>query len=357
MHALANLARVVVVVLSIAVILYIILPRPPIYPAAWTPPEAPALTGAFAENDRLANVERLGVGAGIGPEDVAIDAAGRIYGGMEDGRIIVMQSDGSDVAEFANTGGRPLGLDFDGRGHLIVADAYEGLLAIAPDGEIRRLARGMDDRPFRFTNDVDVGPGGVIYFTEASNRFALADYVLDLLEHRPNGRVLSYDPANGDVKAILWPLFFANGVAVSRDGSFLLVAETGRYRVIRLWLRGPRTGSTEIFIENLPGFPDGISTGEDGLFWVALVSPRDQLVDWLLPRPTARRLLARLPRKLQPAPRRYSFVLGLDRDGEVVHNLQDPEGGFAQISSVEQAGGALYLGSLVEEAIGRLPAP
>jgi sugar lactone lactonase YvrE len=352
-----HLARVFVVVVAIAGILYVVLPQPPIFPTAWTPPQAPSFTGPYAANARLANVERLGAGAGIGPEDVAVDGAGRIYGGLEDGRIVVMQPDGSEPQDFADTGGRPLGLDFDARGNLIVADAYEGLLSIAPDGEIRRLARGMEDRPFRLTNDVDVAPDGRIYFTEASNRFTLADYVLDLLEHQPNGRVLSYDPRSDEVEAVLWPLYFANGVAVSRDGSFLLVAETGRYRVMRLWLQGSRRGESEIFIDNLPGFPDGISSGDDGLFWLALISPRDRGVDWLLPRPTARRLIARLPRQLQPAPRRYSFVLGLDRDGKVAHNLQDPEGGFAQISSVERHRDALYLGSLVEDAIGRIPAP
>ena len=80
-------------------------------------------------------------------------------------------------------------------------------------------------------------------------------------------------------------------------------------------------------------------------------------VDFLLPHPLVRRILVRLPRRLQPGPRRYSFVLGLDRSGRVIHNLQDPSGGFAQISSVERHGGDLYFGSLAEDAIGRLPAP
>jgi strictosidine synthase len=72
---------------------------------------------------------------------------------------------------------------------------------------------------------------------------------------------------------------------------------------------------------------------------LALVSPRDRVIDYLLPQPAAR------------------FVLGLDGDGNVVHNLQDPNGGFAQISSVERYGDDLYFGSLAENAMGRLPAP
>jgi len=40
-------------------------------PIAWTPPEAPPLTGDYEPNDRLASVERLGKGVGLAPEDVA----------------------------------------------------------------------------------------------------------------------------------------------------------------------------------------------------------------------------------------------------------------------------------------------
>ena len=357
MGFLKNAIQVAVVLLVFVATLYFLLPKPRIFPAAWTPPPPPAYEGVYAANERLASIERLGSGAGIGPEDVAVDGQGRIYGGMVDGRIVRLNPDGSGGEDFADTVGRPLGLDFDANGNLIVADAYQGLLSISADGMIRRLARTEGGRPFRLTDDVDVGPDGTIYFTDASDRFSLENYVLDLLEHQPNGRLLAYDPSAQEVRSVLEPLYFANGVAVSPGGEFLLVVETGRYRVMRHWLKGPRQGETEIFVDNLPGFPDGISTDGEGLFWLALVSPRSAALDYFLPRPTARRLMARLPRWMQPAPKDYSFVLALDRDGNVVHNLQDPDGGFAQISSVERYGDHLYFGSLVEDAIGRIPAP
>ena len=345
------------IVFVFAATFYFLLPKSRIFPTSWTPAAAPPYEGAYAPNDHLASIERLGSGAGIGPEDVAVDGRGRVYGSMSDGRIVRTKPDGTDAEDFADTVGRPLGMDFDRAGNLIVADAYQGLLSIAPDGTIRRLARGHGGRPFRLTDDVDVAPDGTIYFTDASDRFYLNDYVLDLLEHQPNGRLLAYDPRADSVTAVLYPLYFANGVAVSPDGDFVLVVETGRYRVMRHWLKGPRRGESEVFIDNLPGFPDGISSDGRGTYWLALVSPRDRTIDYLLPRPTARRLLARLPRKLLPAPKRYSFVLGLDGDGNVVQNLQDPDGGFAQISSVERYGDDLYFGSLAENAMGRLPAP
>jgi hypothetical protein len=152
-------------------------------------------------------------------------------------------------------------------------------------------------------------------------------------------------------------LYFANGVAISPDQSFVLVVETGKYRVRRFWLDPARRPQSDIFIENLPGFPDGISSDGRSRFWVALISPRNPLLDRLLPRPFLRKILLRLPASFQPAPARDSIVLALDSSGRVVENLQDPEGRYAQISSVQEHGGFLYFGSLGEDALARLPAP
>ena len=33
-----------------------------------------------------------------------------------------------------------------------------------------------------------------------------------------------------------------------------------------------QTGSLEVFLDNLPGFPDGVSRASDGNFWVAINS-------------------------------------------------------------------------------------
>jgi sugar lactone lactonase YvrE len=305
----------------------------------------------------LIPVERLGNGAGIGPEDVAVDDQGRIYGGMEDGHIIRLQTDGNLPEVFANTGGRPLGLHFDRTGNLIVADAYKGLLAISPGGSITVLSTEQGGIPFRFTDDVDIAIDGTIYFSDASFKFTTAEYIADLMEHRPNGRLLAYDPATKTTRLVLDRLYFANGVAVSPDQSFVLVAETGKYRVKRYWLTGPRQGTSEIFIDNLPGFPDGISSNGENTFWLALASPRKPDVEAMLPRPFLRKMVMRLPEAFLPAAENYGFVLGLDLDGRVVHNLQDPTASYAQITSVQEHKGMLYLGSLAEDSIGRLPVP
>lgn len=230
-----------------------------------------------------------------------------------------------------------------------MADAYKGLLQISPTGTIATLATGHDDQPFKLTDDVTVSRDGIVYFTDASKKFALHDSVMDVLEHGPNGRVLAYDPATNETTLLGEGLRFANGVALSDDEQFLLVAETGRYRLHRYWLEGPRRGQWEIFKDNLPGFPDGVSQG-DGIFWVALASTRKAVVDAMLSRPFIRKVVARLPASLLPAPDDYGFVLGLDNNAEVVYNLQDPAGHFAQITSVQYHEDKLFLGSLSEPA-------
>ncbi|MDQ1708587.1 MAG: hypothetical protein QOJ88_1798 [Pyrinomonadaceae bacterium] len=343
------------------VVVYLLFWPVAIAPQAWTPPTAPPLTGQYQQNSLLATTERLSLGtnsprpgAGFGPEDVALDAAGRIYSGLDDGRIMRLQADGTQPAVFANTHGRPLGLAFDPNGNLIVADALKGLLSIAPDASLSVLTTAADGVPFGCTNDLDVASDGTIYFTDATSKFPLTNFTADILEHGPNGRFFAYDPKTKTTRTLLSNLSFANGVAVSPDQTFVLVIETGSYRIHRVWLQGDRKGQSEIFGDNLPGFPDGLSSNGRDKFWVALVTPRDEVLDKLLPQPFLRKVIARLPKFLQPAPKRYSFVLGLDLNGRVVANLQDGSPNcYAEIANAVERNGTLYFGSIGESSLGR----
>jgi len=351
---LKRVALCVAVLVAVA-LAYLLLAPVPITPGAWTPPVVPTLTGQYQQNTRLASVQKLPLGDGHKPEDVALDADGRIYGGFEDGRIMVLQPDGTQPRVFANTGGRPLGLAFDPAGNLIVADAIKGLLSVNKSGNVKVLAVEAEGVRFGCLNDLDVGADGTIYFTEASNKFPMSQFTNDLLEHQPNGRLLALDPQAQKPRTLLSNLYFANGVAVSPDQSFVLVVETGMYRVRRVWLKEPKLGYDDIFIDNLPGFPDGISSNGRDRFWLSLVTPRQALFDrTLLPHPFLRKVVARLPKFLQPAPQRYSFVLGLDQSGRVVENLQNgTKDCFAGIANAVEHNGKLYFGSIGEDTLGR----
>jgi sugar lactone lactonase YvrE len=341
---------------TIGLIGYLLLWPVDIDPVAWDPPAAPELTGVYAQNNELAKTVRMPVN-GHAPEDVAFDKEDRIYTGADDGYIYRLQADGTRPEQFARTYGRPLGLKFDSSGSLIVADADKGLLSISPDGKtVTLLSQHSDAQPFHCTNDLDIAADGTIYFTDASYKYPLSELKADLFEHRPNGRLLAFDPKTRQTRTVVRDLYFANGVALSPDQTFLLVNETGTYSIKKVWLTGEKQGQAETFIDNLPGFPDGIMSNGRDTFWLAIVNRRNPTLDTLLRRPFLRKVVMRLPNFLQPNIKRYGFVLALDANGKVVRNLQDPSPEcFAQIANVVEHKGSLYFGSIGENAIGRFP--
>ena len=293
---------------ALGIVLLLALPAA-VDPVAYTPPEKPALTGPLAPNQALRTARKLAEGRIHGPEDVAVDGQGRVYGGTNDGRIQRLRPDGS-VEDFALTGGRPLGLRFDPAGNLIVCDAVKGLLAVDPQGRVSTLVTEASGVPVRFADGVDVATDGNIYFSDASTRYGVEDSLYDLLEARPHGRLIRYDPAARTAAVLLTGLYFANGVALSPGEDFVLVNETFRYRITRYWLAGPKAGRFEVFAENLPGFPDGISSNGRGTFWVAFFTVRNDQADRVLhPRPWLKRLLSKLPRALWPQPEPYGEPL------------------------------------------------
>jgi sugar lactone lactonase YvrE len=294
---------------------------------------------------------------GAAPEDVVVDDAGRVVTGVDDGRVLRVGPDGG-VEVVADTGGRPLGIELLGDGRLLVCDARRGLLAVDPaTSAVEVLVDRVAGEPMRFCNNAAVAADGTVYFSDSSRRFGIDHWRADLLEHSGTGRLLRRDPGGG-VEVLLDGLQFANGVALAADESFVTVAETGAYRLTRLWLAGERAGRTDLLADNLPGFPDNLSTGTGGLIWVALGSPRNPLLDRLHRRhPALRRAVWALPERLQPKPVRTLWVLAVDAGGAVVHDLQGPGDDYTMVTGVREHGGRLYLGSLAERAVAVLDLP
>jgi sugar lactone lactonase YvrE len=187
-------------VILILIIIYLLTWPVPIDPVSWEAPPNPGYTGPFEVNTRLSGIEKLPLEGVHGPEDIALSADGRIYAATHEGFIVRMENGSNKPEKWVNTGGRPLGIDFDGNGNLIVADGFIGLLSIAPDGKITPLVTVVDGIPLGFTDDVDVAADGKIYFSDASIKFMAKKYgtmaasLLDLMEHGGNGRLIVYDP-------------------------------------------------------------------------------------------------------------------------------------------------------------------
>jgi sugar lactone lactonase YvrE len=342
--------------LSSIVIFFVVFPAP-IDPEAYSPDKAPELTGVLSSNISLIDAELLALGKIHGPEEVAMDVKGRTYAGTQDGKIIRLLPNGM-VETFAVTQGRPLGIQFDINNNLIVCDAYKGPLSIDPEGKITELTTSAADIPFKLTDALDISSVGTIYFTDASHKYDQKSYLYDLLESRPYGRFLAYDPSTGQTKVLLKDLYFANGVALSQQEDFVLINETYRYRIIRYWLKGPQAGSHEIFIDNLPGFPDNISSNRKGTFWLALFTVRNKVMDTLHPIPFFKAQLSKLPKIFWPKPKPYGLVLALDETGRITQSLHETTGEhLKEITSAREYDGYLYLGSLTNDRIGKYKLP
>ena len=324
-------------------------------PEDWDPPDAPE----WDDNHKLVSASILHPEL-EGPEAVVVDPDGRLVTGLADGRIVRFAPTlTSPVETVAKTGGRPLGIARDAGGRLLVADARRGLLAVTAAGGVEVLTAEQGGRPFRFTDDLVIAGDGTVYFTDASDRFSIGEFTMDVIEHRPRGRVLAYDPATRATSLVADKLYFANGIALGPGEDYLLVAETSSYRIRKVWLRGARRGVVETLIDNLPGFPDNIRwSPARKVFWIALGAPRNGTVDWLAGHPFLRNAVVRLPEFLQPAPEQHSFVLGYDEKGKLVYDLQGSgDSVYEPIASAVEHENVLYLGSFRDGGVARIAAP
>jgi sugar lactone lactonase YvrE len=326
--------------------------RPRIEPVVWQPPTPSQRAKRRASDPPMPPPAFLPVG-GVGPEDVVVHPDGHLYTGLADGRVLRLDLAGGPPQLVGETGGRPLGVEVDADGDLVICDAHRGLLRMsASSGATTVLADG-----FRLCDNAAIARDGSIYFSDSSQRYGLAHWRADIMEHTGTGRLLRRDPS-GEVSVVLDGLQFANGVALAADESFVAVAETGAYRVTRMQLTGPDAGRRDILVDNLPGFPDNLSTGADGRIWIALATPRNALLDRLHARPPAlRRAVWALPEAFQPAPARTTWVMAVDTSGSVVADLQTAAGGYHMVTGVREHAGSLYLGSLTEPNVAVVPLP
>jgi sugar lactone lactonase YvrE len=298
----------------------------------------------------MAGVRRIEL-PGAGPEHVAVDAWGTLFTGLEDGRILRVTPEG-EVRTVTTTGGRPLGLEMLGSDALVVCDAYRGLLEVQlSKGKVGVLAAEVEGEPLTFCSNAVVAADGSIYFTQSSRRFNLDEYRGDLFEHSATGRLLRY--RDGRVDVVADGFAFANGVVLVEDGAAAIVAETGGYCLTRVELTGSSAGTKSAFGAPLAGFPDNLTRDADGLLWVAMVSPRDPALDWLLPRhPKLRSMVWATPERLQPAEKDLAWAVAMDSAGTVVRDLRGWGVGYKAVTAVRHRADVLYLGSLTERAIG-----
>lgn len=316
--------------------------KPPIDPVRWTPPPVDPLPDFPSADLTVVSVP------GDAPEDVVVDGDGQIWAGLIDGKIVRIPPDGDTPVIVAEIGNRPLGLHVARDGRLLICSSPGGLLALDPaTGAVEPLVSDVDGRALQFCSNVTELADGTIYFTESTSAFTYEHFLGPIFEARNRGSVFRRD-SDGTVLTVVPGLYFANGITPTADGSALVFAETQARRLSKYWLTGEKAGTVTPLAINLPGNPDNLSTGADGRIWCAMVSPTNAAAEWL-PRtpPALRKLLWRLPDRLQPKIKPIVWAVAFDPDtGNAVAGVRTEHPQFGMVTGLVEADGKLWMGCI-----------
>ncbi|XP_033874324.1 adipocyte plasma membrane-associated protein-like isoform X2 [Acipenser ruthenus] len=331
---------------------------------------------ALEPNVKLRQAERLFEGQLIGPESMA-NIGGVLYTGTADGKIVKIEDGkmhtlatlgrspcGTQKDEL--TCGRPLGIRASQNRTLFVADAYLGIFEVNPfTGKVKVLVPAqipVNGKSLSFVNDLDVTRDGrKIYFTDSSSKWQRRDYAYLIMEGINDGRLLEYDTFTKEVTVLMDDLRFPNGVQLSPNEDFVLVAEMTMARIRRCYVSGLNKGGLDLFVENLPGFPDNIRSSSSGGYWVAMSAVRPNpgfsMLDFLSQKPWIKKIIFKLLSQealMQFIPK-YSLVVELYDNGVCKRSFHDPHGVVATyVSEAHEQDGYLYLGSFRSPFLCRL---
>ena len=148
-----------------------------------------------------------------GAEDVVVATSGRhegsVYTGTVDGAVLRVSHDGSRVEQVGSTGGRPLGIEVDPDGRLLVCDSHRGVLRMDPDtGAVEQVLAAVDGVPMVFCNNAAIATDGTVWFSDSSRHFGIDRWKDDFVQDTASGRLLALRP-DGSVETVLDGLRFA----------------------------------------------------------------------------------------------------------------------------------------------------
>eukprot|EP00457_Paulinella_chromatophora_P006309 gb/GEZN01006327.1/.p1 GENE.gb/GEZN01006327.1/~~gb/GEZN01006327.1/.p1 ORF type:complete len:521 (+),score=62.42 gb/GEZN01006327.1/:103-1665(+) len=380
-HGFGGMSRGTLIVVFLA--LYFVWLKCPIDPLGWKPGHLVPLVS----NHALSNATLLFKGQVSGPESFAFGPDGNIYTGDQNGRIMRFEPEKPKktprlvtftgqpgralplpcgIHQTEPVCGRPLGMAFDQQYRLLVVDAYFGLLAVDVTRErsYKTLATRSNKKHIVYPNDLVVSKSNpnLIYVSDSSV-YQRRDHFMDFFESRPHGRVLIHDTQAKRTKELITSLHFPNGLLLSENEDFLLVAESGRNRIRKIFLKGDKKNKeSEIWADNLPGSPSKLSWAnpEKTEVLVACTYTRDLISDFLFATPMARSLLLKV---MSPAflarfaINSNALVLRLRQDGTIKKHYMDPTGRLKTISAILPVGNFVYFGSQDKDFkyVARLP--
>jgi len=203
----------------------------------------------------------------------------------------------------------------------------------------------------------------------------------------PSGRLLVFDPETNESTVLKEGLHFANGLVLSAAEDYLIMSECLDYRLNKYWIKGPKAGTMEVFLDGLPGTPDNLSFSPDGNIFVSLVSvripdefsPNDFLYKhWWIRKIVLRLMhLVKIPldllstyldlpiiqqmnyymmsfESILPMMPRYSIVLEVDWQGKILESWHTNRTDFSRFSEAKIINGYMYLSSPYNDFLGRV---
>ncbi|TAM09806.1 MAG: hypothetical protein EPN72_02695 [Nevskiaceae bacterium] len=324
---------------------------------AWHPDAvvetAPALVHAHA----LDRAGRFAQDVDRAPVALAVEPAGSLYAGTvvaayAGGNIVRVSTDGLYAVSLGNIHGRPRDVAVTSAGDVYITDAEQGLIASTRPAGFARIKKISD------VAGVAVSPdGGPVYLTRVSGNFSWNDPGMLRFAHDTSGSLLRYDPHNGHIETVASDFAAPHGVALGPGGDYALVVETNTYRILRVWLKGPRTGQREVFADGLPGFATHITFNGIDRFWVSVPTARMPEIDALATHSAYRRVLLRLPNSFRPhfRLRPQGLVLAFDLDGQRIAELQGSGASpYAPVNAAAESGNWLWLASDRSSALARI---
>lgn len=332
-------------------------------------PQSTSDGSPYALNDKLRDVETIGLGAVEAPEDVVLDRDDNLYCGNRHGDIIrFFAPDYTRQEVYAHIGGQPLGMAMTEDGTIFVCVGGMGLYRVNADRSVHKVTDEtnrswlsiIDDSRLRLADDLDIAPDGRIFFSEATVRYEMHEWPIDSLEARGNGRIICYEPKTGKTTTVLRDLVFPNGIVMASDGQSLLFAESWACRISRFWFDGPKKGQVEVVIDDLPGYPDNLNRASDGNYWLAIMGIRSPAFDLAMKRPAFRRRMSKkLPGDEWLSPNlNTGCIVKISESGEVLDVMWDAGGeNHPMITSMREHRGQLFIGGIHNNRIGRLTLP
>jgi hypothetical protein len=250
----------------------------------------PPFDGSLKPNQLL---ERAEVAGKFGePEDLTV-AGGALY--LADGSVL-RRCEGKSSHEVRRFD-RPITALCalpDGRLAVALAGAEIRVLASAEGADAGKTISGG----LHAVNAIAPGPDGTLLATDGSTDEPYRDWARDLLNRGRTGRLLSIDPATGEIRTRASGLHYAFGVAAI--GSEVLVSESWRHRLVRV----EANGAVHPVLDHLPVYPSRLSPASGGGFWLTAFTARTQLIEFVLrERGYRKRMMQEVPPEFWVVPR------------------------------------------------------